>query len=404
MGEVTRRTLLLGSQALFAPAIARATGATHWPGITDTEIRFGNSYPYSGPISSYATVGRLEAAYFRMVNERGGINGRKRNFISYDDEGSPPKTVEQTRRLVEQDGVAFLFNTLGTANNTAIVGYMNNRKIPHLFVASGADKWGNYEEHPWTIGWAPSLRVEAQIYAKYILATRPGAKIGILYENDDFGKDYVAGIRDVLGNAFSGVTLASYQLTDATVDSQLIMLKDAGIDVLVNASVAKFAAMAIRKVSDLLWHPMHVISNVSISVAAVMAQAGRERGKGIISSAYLKDPTDPAWDGDPRMQVWRDFMRSYYREGDTGDVYNMYGFGVCETIEHVLDACGDDLSRENILRQATNLSHVESTVFLSGIVINTSPTNYHPIRQLQMMQWDGQTWVRFGNVIEGSDI
>jgi branched-chain amino acid transport system substrate-binding protein len=404
MALVDRRTLVVGSAALFAPASASAAGATQAPGITDTEIRFGNSFPYSGPISSYGTIGRLESAYFRMVNERGGINGRKLNFISYDDGASPPKTVEQTRRLVEQDGVAFLCNTLGTANNTAIVSYMNQRKIPHLFVASGADKWGDYKDHPWTIGWQPSLRVEAQIYAKFILGNKPGAKIGILYQNDDFGKDYVVGVRDVLGGEFGRVALESYQLTDATIDSQLISLKGAGVDVLVNASLPKFAAMTIRKLSDLEWHPMHVMTNVSISVAAVMVPAGRENGKGIISSAYLKDPTDPAWDDDSKMQLWRDFMRKYYPEGDTGDVYNVYGYGVCETLVHLLNACGSDLSRENIMRQAINLSNLANTIFLPGITLSTSPTNYHPLRQLQMMRWDGKTWIRFGNIIEGANI
>jgi branched-chain amino acid transport system substrate-binding protein len=370
-----------------------------------TEIKFGNSYPYSGPISAYGTIGRTQAAYFRMINqERGGVNGRKLNFISYDDAASPPKTVEQTRRLIEEDGVAFLFNTLGTANNTAIAKYMNQKRIPHLFVASGADKWGDYRAHPWTLGWQPSLRVEAQIYAKYLQHNKPDGKVGVLYQNDDFGKDYLVGLRDILGGAFSDVVTASYELTDTTIDSQIATLKGAGVDVLVTAALPKFAAMTIRKVSDLDWHPLHIMTNVSISVAAVMIPAGPQRGIGMISSAFMKDPTDPGWENDPGMQSWRLFMRTYYPEGDLKDSGNVYGFGISQTIVDVLLTCKNDLSRENILKQATNLDHLSNPIFLPGITQSTSPTNYHPLRQLQMTRWDGKTWNRFGDVTAASDV
>ena len=401
-----RRAVLLGGSAatVSAPALVRRACAEQAPGVTDIEIRFGNNFPYSGPISSYATIARTEAAYFRMINEQGGIHGRKLNFISYDDGASPPKTVEQTRRLVEEDRVAFLFNTLGTANNTAIVNYLNQRKVPHLFVASGADKWGDYVEHPWTIGWQPSLRVEAQVYAKYIQRNKANAKVGILYQNDDFGKDYLAGFRDVFGDAFTRVTAASYQLTDATIDSQIVMLKEAGVNVLISAALPKFAAMAIRRISDLNWHPMHFMTNVSVSIAAVMIPSGPERGFGIISTAFMKDPTDPAWGSDADMLSWRSFMTKYYPEGDLKDSSNVYGFGVSQTIVHVLRTCKNDLSRGNIMRQAANLDHLVNPILLPGITVSTSPTNYHPLRQLQMIRWTGRTWDRFGDLIEGANI
>ena len=401
-----RRTLLGGAcSALFAPMIARRARAAQAPGVTATEIKVGNTMPYSGPASGYATIGKAEAAYFRMLNEQGGINGRKVNFITLDDQATPPKTVEQIRRLVEQDEVALLFNTLGTASNSAIVKYVNQRKVPHLFLATGADKWGDYKEHPWTIGWQPSYRVEAQIYAKYIQRVKPDGRIGIIYQNDDFGKDYIAGIRDVVGeDAMKNVPTVSFELTDATVDSQLLSLKGAGVDVLMNAASTKFAAMIIGKVSDLGWKPMHVMTNVSVSVGAVMIPAGPERGIGIVSSSFAKDPTDPAWDKDPGMMDWRAFMAKYMPDADLKDSGNSYGWGLSQTLVHVLKACGDDLSRENIMRQATSLDHLANPVLLPGITQSTSPTNYHPLRQLQMMRWNGKTWDRFGEIIEGANV
>jgi branched-chain amino acid transport system substrate-binding protein len=357
------RRLLVGgvAAALAAPAIrARAEQA---PGVTDSEIKFGNTYPYSGPASGYATNARAEAAYFRMLNEQGGINGRKLVFLSYDDAASPPKTVEQTRRLIEQDGVAFLFNPLGTASNTAIVKYVNQKKVPHIFLATGADQWGNYREHPWTIGWQPSYRTEAQIYGKYIQRNKPDARIGIIYQNDDFGKDYIYGLQDVIGpDAMKAVRTVSYELTDPTVDSQLVSLRAAGVDTLIAAASIKFGALVIRKVSDMDWHPLHLQSNVSVSVGGVMIPAGPEHGVGIVSSTYLKDPTDPAWNSDPDMVTWREFMAKYYPDGDLKDAGNVYGYGLAKTVEHVLRACGNDLSRENIMRQATSMDHVQNPI------------------------------------------
>jgi branched-chain amino acid transport system substrate-binding protein len=401
-----RRTLLAaGSAALFTPMLARRARAAQSPGVTATEIKVGNTMPYSGPASGYASIGRAEAAYFRMLNEQGGINGRMVNFISLDDQASPPKTVEQVRRLVEGDEVALLFNNLGTAANSAVVKYLNLKKVPHLFVATGADKWGDYKEHPWTIGWQPSYRVEGQIYAKYIQRTKPDGHIGIIYQNDDLGKDYIAGIRDVIGEAgMKTVPMVSFELTDATVDSQLLTLKGAGVDVLINAASAKFAAMIIGKVSDFAWKPLHVMTNVSVSVGAVMVPAGPERGIGIVSSAFQKDPTDPAWEKDPDMLAWRAFMAKYMPDGDLKDSGNSYGYGLSQTLVHVLKACGDDLSRENIMRQATSLNHLPNPVLLPGITQSTSPTNYHPLRQLQMMRWNGTTWDRFGEIIEGANV
>jgi branched-chain amino acid transport system substrate-binding protein len=396
-----RRTVIGGSAAaLMMPAVA--TRAEPAPGVTGTEIRFGNTYPYSGPASGYATNAKTEAAYFRMLNDRGGINGRKLTFLSYDDAASPPKTVEQTRRLIEEDGVAFLFNPLGTASNTAIVKYVNQKKVPHLFLATGADQWGDYQAHPWTIGWQPSYRTEAQIYGKYILKNKPDARIGIIYQNDDFGRDYIAGLQDAIGPAaMKSVRMVSYELTDPTVDSQLASLKAAAIDTLIAATSIKFGALVIRKVSDLDWHPLHLQSNVAVSVGGVMIPAGTERGIGVVSSTYLKDPTDPAWNTDPAMVEWRAFMAKYYPEGDLNDAGNVYGYGLAKTIEHVLRACGDDLSRENIMRQATGMDRVPNPILLPGITLSTSATNYRPIRQLQLMEWNGKTWNRFGTIIDG---
>ena len=401
-----RRTVLGGGAVvLAAPALARRAHAEQSPGVTATEIKIGNTMPYSGPASGYAAIGRCEAVYFRMLNEQGGINGRKVNFITYDDAASPPKTVEQIRRLVEQDGVACLFNTLGTASNTAVVKYLNQKKVPHLFLATGADKWGDYKEHPWTIGWQPSYRVEAQIYAKYIQRERPKGKLGIIYQNDDFGKDYIAGMQDVLGaEAMKNVPTVSFELTDASVDSQLVSLKSDGCDVLMNAASTKFAALIIRKVSELDWHPLHLMSNVSVSVGVVMIPAGPERGIGVVSSAFLKDSTDPAWANDPGMQGWRDFMAKHYPDGDLKDSGNVYGYGLPQTMAHVLRACGNDLSRESIMHQALSLDHLANPILLPGITQTTSPTNYRPLRQLQMMRWNGKTWDRFGDLIEGANV
>jgi branched-chain amino acid transport system substrate-binding protein len=399
-----RRTLLTIAAAGFIPAAPAIVRAAETPGVTETEIRIGNTMPYSGPASAYATIGKAIAAAFQMGNEQGGFAGRKVNFISYDDGYSPPKTVEQTRRLIEDDKVAAIFAPLGTPTNSATVRYINQKKVPDLFLATGADKWGDYREHPWTIGWQPSYVTESQVYAKYILAQKPDAKIGILYQNDDFGKDYIAGTRDVLKERFDGmVTTASYEVTDATIDSQLVSLQAAGVDVLMTVASPKFAAQSIRKVAGMNWKPLHILSGVSVSVGAVMVPAGPENGIGIISSSYLKDPTDPRWENDAGMTQWRAFMAKYYPDGDLKDLGNVSGYGLTLTMLTVLKQCGSDLSRENMLKQATSLRDLENPTLLPGIKINTSPTNYRPIRQLQLMRWTGKTWELFGDIIAGAN-
>ena len=401
---LSRRTLLRGaSVAALAPAMPSVARAAQAPGITDTEIKFGNTYAYSGPASAYSVLARTEAAVFQMINEQGGIHGRKLNFISYDDAYSPPKTVEQTRRLIEQDGVAFLFNPLGTASNSAIYKYTNQKKVPNLFVSSGADKWSDYKEHPWTIGWAPSYRTEAQIYGKYILRERPNGKVGLLYQNDDFGKDYVAGLQDVLGERFDKmVTMASYEVTDPTIDSQIVGLKSAGCDVFVSATTPKFSAMTIRKVSDVGWKPLYINSFVSISVGSVINPAGPERAVGIISSAYQKDPTDKGWEKDPGMIEWRAFMDKHMPSADQADGGYVSGNSYAMTLVHVLRAAGNDLSRENLMKQATSLRNVSLPTLLPGIKLNTGPTDYRPVKQLNLVRWNGKNWERFGELIEGA--
>ena len=399
-----RKLLTAAAAASFVPAAPAIVRAAETPGVTATEIRLGNTMPYSGQTSAYGTIGKAIAAKFRMANDEGGFAGRKVNFISYDDGYSPPKTVEQVRRLIEQDRVAALFATLGTPTNSAIVRYVNQKKVPHLFVSTGADKWGDYKDHPWTIGWQPSYVTESQVYAKYILAQKPDAKIGILYQNDDFGKDYLHGVKDVLKDRYDKqVTSASYESTDATIESQLVTLQAAGVDVLMTIASPKFAAQSIRKVGGMNWKPMHILTNVSASVGAVMIPAGPENGIGIVSSNYLKDPTDPRWSNDAGMNEWRAFMAKYYPDGDVKDLGNISGFGLTHTMLAVLKQCGNDFSRENMLKQATNLHDLENPVLLPGIKINTSPTNYRPIRQLQLMRWTGKTWDLFGDIIAGAN-
>ena len=398
---LSRRAVLIGSAVAAGYAARRARAGV--VGVTDAEIKIGNTMPYSGPASSYSAVGRADAAYFRMINDQGGIDGRKINFISYDDAYTPPKTVEQARRLVEQDGVAFLFNNLGTPTNSAIVKYCNAKKIPQLFVSTGADKWGNYKETPWTIGWIPSYRTESQIYAKYILREKPDAKIGLLYQNDDFGKDYLYGVKDVLGDKFDTmVRTATYEVSDATIDSQIVSLQGSGANILITAAVPKFAAQAIRKAHDTGWKPMHFLTYVSNSVGAVMQPAGPEKAIGTITAAFLKDVTDSKWMDDPAVKEWRAFMTKYLPEADTTDTLYVWGYGASHTMTHVLKQCGDDFSRENIMRQATSLKDLENPMLLPGIKINTSPTNYHPIRQMQLAQWTGKNWELFGELIEGA--
>ena len=399
-----RRDALAGIGTAVASGVAwTAARAQSSPGVTATEVKIGHTIPYSGPASAYGVEGKLESAFFKMVNDQGGVAGHKINFISYDDGYSPPKTVEQVRRLVEEDQVDFLFNTLGTATNSAIHRYVNQKKVPHLFVATGADKWGDYQHFPWTIGFQPSYRTEAQIYTKYILANVKDPKIAILYQNDDFGKDYPAGVKDVLGDKFDKlVTTATYETTDATVDSPLTSLQASGANVLLVVAIPKFAAQAIRKVYDLGWKPTFIMSNVSISVGSVLTPAGPEKAVGMLSTNYFKDPVDPNWANDKGMREWRDFMAKNMPGADLTDASYVYAYAVSRTMLQVLQQCNGDFSRENVMKQATNLHDFEVPTLLPGIKVSTSPTNYHPIRALQMMRWDGKTWVLFGPVIEGA--
>jgi branched-chain amino acid transport system substrate-binding protein len=396
-----KRSLL--ATVLFALTAAAPVVAADTPGVTATEIKIGNTDAYSGPASAYSVIAKLETAFFKMLNDQGGVGGRKINFISLDDGYSPPKTVEQVRRLIEEDQVALLFNTLGTPTNSAIYRYVNQKQVPQLFVSTGADKFGDYQHFPWTIGFQPSYRIEAQIYSKYILDNKPNAKIGILYQNDDFGKDYLVGMKDVLGDNFDKmVVTASYETTDPTIDSQITSLQGAGANVLLVAAIPKFAAQAIRKVHDLDWKPLFFMSNVSSSIGAVIKPAGPENAIGIITAGYLKDPNDPMWKNDAGMNEWRDFMAKCMPGADTTDGIYVYAYAVSKAMLQVLKQCGDDLSRENIMKQAANLDDLELPTLLPGIKVNTSPTNYHPIRQMQLSKFDGTIWASLGDVITGA--
>ena len=398
---MSRRMFLAGLAAACLPIRVRAD--EDWPGVTATELKIGNTAAYSGPASAYGIIARTEAAVFKMINEQGGVAGRTIVYDSLDDGYSPPKTVDQVRRLVEEDQVAFIFATVGTATNTAIARYTNSKRVPLLFLGSGANKWGDPKNAPWVMGWQPSYRTEAQIYTRYILKEKPDAKISILYQNDDFGKDYPAGVRDVLGKDFDTrvVKVVSYETTDATIDSQAVALQASGADVLITAATPKFAAQTIRKIADLGWKPLHFMSNVSISVGSVITPAGRDNATGLISAAYLKDPTDPSWKDDPGMNQWRAFMAKYMPDADLTDGGTVFGFGVTMCLWQVLKQCGMDLSRANIMKQAANLRAVDIPVLLPGIKINTSATNFHPIRQMQLTRWTGQHFELFGSVLEG---
>jgi len=395
--------LLLGGVATLVGRRARAAD-TH--GVTATEIKIGNTNALSGPASAYGVIARTEAAYFRMINDQGGIAGRRINFIYYDDAYSPPRAVEEVRKLVEEDEVAFLFNTLGTPSNTAIRPYLNQKKVPQLFVFSGADKWGDYQHFPWTVGYLPSYRTEAAIYGKYILSEKPDARIGVLYQNDDYGKDYFTGLKQRLGDKFDKLIakVVTYETSDPTVDSQVVALQTAGADVFVNITTPKFAAMAIRKAGEIGWKPLHLLNNVSASVGSVLKPAGLDKSVGLITAAYVKDPTDKRWDDDPGMKAWRSFMDKYMPTADQTDGFTTAGYAAAFVMTHVLRQCGDDFSRENILKQATNIKGLEVPVFFPGIRVDTSPTNHQPIRQLQLTRFTGTYWEPFGGIIEGADV
>jgi branched-chain amino acid transport system substrate-binding protein len=371
------------------------------PGASDTEIKIGQTMPYSGPASAYGTIGKAEAAYFKMINEQGGINGRKINLVSLDDGYSPPRTVEQIRRLVEEEEVLFTFQTLGTPPNTAIHKYMNAKKVPQLFVATGATKWGDPEHYPWTMGWQPPYQHESHIYAKYILKNKPNAKIAILYQNDDYGKDYLKGFKDGLGDKAASMIVAevSYEVSDPSIDTQIVSLQASGADTFFNITTPKFAAQAIRKAYDIGWKPQQFLNNVSISIATVLQPAGLEKSVGLISSGYIKDPNDPSWKDEKATKDYLAFMKKYYPDGAPEDINNVYGYSVAQTLVPVLKQCGDDLTRENIIRQAANLKDLELPMLLPGIRINTSPTDFYPIEQAQLIRFDGKTWVRFGELM-----
>jgi branched-chain amino acid transport system substrate-binding protein len=372
------------------------------PGVSDTEIKIGNINPYSGPASSYGVIGKTEAAYFNKINADGGINGRKINFISYDDSYSPPKTVEQARKLVESDGVLLIFQSLGTPPNTAIQKYMNSKRVPQLFVATGATKWNDPQNFPWTMGWQPSYQSEGHIFAQYLLRNYPRDKIGILYQNDDYGKDYVKGLKDGLNGKMQIVAESPYEATDPTIDSQIVSLRGAGADVLYDITIAKFSAQAIKKVAEINWKPVHLLNGVSTSVGGVMRPAGLDNSRGVLSTAYLKDPTDPQWKNDSAYKQWVAFMDQYYPEGDKTNAFTVYGYSVAQTLIQVLKQCGDDLSRENVMRQAANLHDLQVGMLLPGIMVNTSPTDFAPVKQMQMQRFNGQTWELFGPILNGA--
>ncbi len=389
--------------ALLAVALASPAALAqkkYDPGANDKVIKIGNTNPYSGPASSYGTIGKAIGAYWKMVNDRGGINGRMIEWISYDDGYSPPKTVEMVRKLVEQDQVLLLFQTLGTPPNTAIHKYMNSKKVPQAFVATGATKWNDPRNFPWTMGWQPNYQTEGRIYAEHILKNNPKAKIGVLYQNDDYGKDYLKGFKDGLGDKVGMIVKeVSYEVTDPTVDSQIVQLQASGADTFFNITIPKFAAQAIRKAYDTGWKPTHYLNNVSASVGSVLKPAGLDKSVGLISTHYFMDPTDPQWKDEPAMKEWRAFMGKYYPEGNLTDPFNVYGFAVAQTLHEVLKQAGDNLTRANVMKQAASLKGYRPGVLLPGIRINTGASDYAPIESEQLTRFDGETFVRFGPIL-----
>jgi len=371
------------------------------PGASDTEIKIGSTNPYSGPASAYGTIGRAESAYFNMINERGGVNGRKIKFVSLDDGYSPPRTVEQIRKLVEEEQVLFLAGTLGTPTNTAIHKYVNAKKIPHIFVNTGATKWGDPKNFPWTMGFNLSYQAESRIYAKYILDKKPDAKIAILYQNDDYGKDYVKGLKDGLGENAQKMIVAelSYEVTDPSVDSQIVSLQASGANTFFNVTTPKFAAQAIRKVYDIGWKPLHVLNNVSASVGSVLTPAGLDKSVGLITAAYLKDPADPQWKNDPEFKEYEAWLRKYYPEADIKDGFNANGYVIAEGVVQVLKMCGDNLTRENVMKQMASLKDLQVPMMLPGIKWSTSAEDFFLIEGAQLARFDGKEWKLFGSVL-----
>lgn len=396
-----RRTLLASGAALAATAQVPLAFAADTTGITATRIKVGETDAYSGPASAYGAIGHGLTAYFKMINAGGGVNGRKIDFIPRDDGYLPPRTVQETRRLVEQDGVALILNGLGTPTQSAVQKYMNQMNVPQLFVATGASKFGNEKQYPWTMGWEPAYPVEAGIYMQHLMATKPNAKLAILYQNDDFGKDYLDGARAALGAKASKIIVktASYETSDPTIDSQVVQLQGSGADTLLVAAIPKFAAQSIAKVYDLKWKPTFYMTNVSISVGAVLQPAGENKAVGMISAGYMKDPTDRHWDSDAGMNEWRAFMKKWLPHADMTDNNFVFAYGIGFTFIQVLRQCGKDVTRSAIMKQAANLKNLTVPILLPGVEVNTSPTNYYPIRAMQLQRWDGKTWTRFGKVL-----
>ncbi|MDH6258932.1 ABC transporter substrate-binding protein [Bradyrhizobium sp. BR13661] len=391
--------MLAAGVLITTPAFAQKQ---YDPGASDTEIKIGNIMPYSGPASSYGVIGKTEAAFFKMINDLGGINGRKINFISYDDAYSPPKAIEQARKLVESDEVLLIFQALGTPSNSAIMKYMNAKKVPQLFVASGGTKFGDPKNFPWTMGFQPNYQSEGRIYAKYILDKFPNGKIAVFWQNDDAGKDQFKGLKDGLGEKASMIIAdKSYEVSDPSIDSQIVALHDSGADIFFSWAAPKGSAQAIRKVGELGWKPKFFLANTATSVASVLKPAGLEYAKDIISTIYLKEPTDPTWDKDPAVVKWRDFMDKYYPDGDKTNANNVYGYVQAEAMVQVLKQCGDNLTRDNVMKQAANLKNFHSDLMMPGIMVNTSPDDYFPIEQMQLMRFNGQAWEPFGEVITG---
>ena len=392
-------TALITFAATSGSALAQKKYDT---GATDTEIKIGNIVPYSGPASAYGIIGRTEEAYFKMINENGGINGRQIKFISYDDAYSPPKAVEQVRKLVESDEVLVVFNALGTPSNTAIQKYLNSKKVPQLFVATGATKWNDPTHFPWTIGWQPSYQSEARIYAKYLMKEKPDAKVAVLYQNDDFGKDYLKGLKDgFAGKASAIIAEESYEVSEPTIDNHIVKLKASGADVLISITTPKFAAQTIKKMAEIDWKALQIVANVSTSVGAVMKPAGFENGQGVLSAHYAKDAGDAQWKDDPGMKKFLAFLEKHYPDADRTNSQVIYGYGAAQTLTKVLEMCGNDLTRANIMKQAANLKDFTPDTLLPGIKMNTSATDFAPIEQLQMMRFKGEKWDLFGEVISG---
>jgi branched-chain amino acid transport system substrate-binding protein len=397
-----QRIAVLATAVMLFSSGAALAQKKYDTGASDTEIKIGNIMPYSGPASAYGVIGKTEEAYFNKINAEGGINGRKIKFISYDDAYSPPKAVEQVRKLVESDEVLVVFNPLGTPSNTAIQKYLNSKKVPQLFVATGATKWNDPKDFPWTMGWQPSYQSEAHIYAKYLMKEKPDGKIAVLYQNDDFGKDYLKGLKDGLGGKTSMIIAEeSYETSEPSIDGHIVKLKASGADIFISITTPKFAAQAIKKLAEVDWHPLHIVSNVSASVGGVIKPAGFENAQGILSANYAKDGADPQWDNDPGMKKFIEFLGKYYPEGNKLDGSVVYGYGAAQTMVKVLEMCGDDLTRANVMKQAASLKDFVPDTLLPGVKINTSPTDFAPIEQLQMMRFKGEKWDLFGDIING---